>query len=208
MWSHWSKRFEDKYGDYTLSPRPFVEPIARLARRRLGPKWTAQQANAAKHAAVTGAWAQEDWYIAGKADSLLCQSCGVAVGSKHHRYHECGARHLIRVTEAPREWQHVARTSPTSLLWTRGLVRHPAADWKFQPVEEHITWRTADGEEPCFTGVTCSDGSKLGSSEFGQSGWAAVSVREDGVVDDAAWGALPVSLPVHRKIKRAELFGE
>ena len=26
------------------------------------------------------------------------------------------------------------------MVWTRGLVKHPAADWAFQPVEEHIRW--------------------------------------------------------------------
>ena len=39
-----------------------------------------------------------------------------------------------------RTWQHVAHKQPGSLLWTRGLMRHPAADWKFQPTERQACW--------------------------------------------------------------------
>lgn len=96
MLENWTPRLAIETGNWSLLPRPFVEPVVRLMRRRVGGKWTPRHANAAQHAVVTVAWTQADWYTAGKADSLLCQRCGVQVGTAYLRHFCCEARGLKR----------------------------------------------------------------------------------------------------------------
>ena len=55
--------------------------------------------------------------------------------------------------------------------------------------------------------VVVCDGSKLGSTIWAQTGWAAMAVDPEGRATTQAWGPLPVDLPTQRTIKRAELWG-
>eukprot|EP00974_Lingulodinium_polyedra_P061637 5949408-Lingulodinium_polyedra.AAC.1 len=66
-------------------------------------------------------------------------------------------------------WQHeaeaackvAAESGEVALLWTRGLVRDPAADWRFVPVpESHEVWQRPGCDT--FTGQVFGDGSQLG----------------------------------------------
>ena len=82
----------------------------------------------------------------GKAPTPMCQACGLERGTAHHRYCWCG-RAVSHRFEVPRKWQHVAEVEADSLVWTRGLFRHPAASWAFQPMGEHIQWHVAPRTE-------------------------------------------------------------
>eukprot|EP00959_Pyramimonas_sp_CCMP1952_P317254 6639877-Pyramimonas_sp.AAC.1 len=60
------------------------------------------------------------------------------------------------------------------MLWTRGLVRSPEADWKFVGVaEDQYYEHVVGGDEDYLTGDIVCDGSKLGHSDWAQTGWAA-----------------------------------
>ena len=93
------------------------------------------------------------------------------------------------------------------MLWTRGLVRHPEAEWQFVGIDEgQYMCQAVEVDEDYFTGDIVCDGSTLGYSEWAQTGWAAMSVNEDGKPKYQMCGPLPCTLPVHRKVKRAEMW--
>ena len=125
-----------------MAPRPLLAPIVAKLRRRPTEDWGTHAANAARQAVFHGPWTQEELYKIGKASTPLCQACGREPGTAHHRYYKC-CKAVAHRLEAPRKWQHVAEQEPHSLTWTRGLIRHPAADWAFQPVGEHVHWHAA-----------------------------------------------------------------
>eukprot|EP00959_Pyramimonas_sp_CCMP1952_P342971 7184998-Pyramimonas_sp.AAC.1 len=62
-------------------------------------------------------------------------ACGEAAGTEHHRHYKCIALRDQRL-HAQADWQHVAEQQDTNMLWTRGLVRSPEADWKFVGIAE------------------------------------------------------------------------
>ena len=212
LWARWTAQ----PGREQLAPMPLIAPLVTTLRRPVTDGWGPHARNAARQAVVHGPWTQSELFAIGRVGTATCQACGAAPGTPHHRYYCCEAKETTR-REAPPRWQHVARQQPHSWLWTRGLVRHPGAAWDFQAVGEHIEWSgpavadlTSEGEtrweDLTFTGVVCCDGSKLGSTQWAQTGWAAMSVSPDGEPLVMARGALPVALPVQRTIKRAELW--
>eukprot|EP00973_Karenia_brevis_P038380 5292252-Karenia_brevis.AAC.1 len=60
-------------------------------------------------------------------------------------------------------------------------------------------------EHDAFSGDVFGDGSKLGYGPWSQCGWA-VAMRQNAETVRLCWGPLPVSLPVQRRIKRAEMW--
>lgn len=184
-----------------------IEPIRQQMRAKAGPLWSARHLGVARQLVVSGAWTQDRLYAIGRASTPQCLACGEATGTAHHRYHVCSALHGYRMTAPPelREWQHVAETHPQSLLWSRALMRHPASDWRFVPVQREVQW-DGPGDLGVFTGTVCCDGSKLGHTEHAQVGWAAAQVDDQGQVGVAAMGLMPVALPEQRKVKRVEMW--
>ncbi|CAK0816522.1 unnamed protein product, partial [Prorocentrum cordatum] len=78
-----------------------------------------------------------------------------------------------------------------------------------QRLEARADWqRVAEQQEGRGDGVLAGDivrdGSKLGYAEWAQTGWAAMSINEDGGPTVQVWGPQPCTLPVQRKVKRAE----
>ncbi|CAK0863259.1 unnamed protein product [Prorocentrum cordatum] len=198
LWEEWTQAEEFK----SLSPMPLLAPAVAQLRARDVPK---HAKNAAKKVFVGGAWAMEKLCKCNIVPTDICLACGEAVGTEHHRYYKCHALRSQRL-QAQADWQHVAEQQDTNMLWTRGLVRSPEADWKFVGVEEDQYYgQVVDGEEDYFTGDIVCDGSKLGYSDWAQTGWAAMSLNDNGTAKMQMWGPLPCSLPIHRRVKRAEM---
>ncbi|CAK0822508.1 unnamed protein product, partial [Prorocentrum cordatum] len=199
LWEEWAQAEEFK----TLSPMPFLAPaVAQLGARDF-PK---HARNAAKKVFVGGAWTMEKLCRCNIVPTDICMACGEAVGTEHHRYYKC---HVLRSQrlQAQAGWQHVAEQQDTNMPWTRGLVRSPEADWKFVGIEEDQYYgQVVEGEEDYFTGDIVCDGSKLGHSNWAQTGWAAMSLNDNGTAKMQMWGPLPCSLPIHRRVKRAEMW--
>ncbi|CAK0882196.1 unnamed protein product, partial [Prorocentrum cordatum] len=103
------------------------------------------------------------------------------------RCSKCTALRELRLKAQP-EWQTVAEQQKGNLLWTRGLVRHPEVDWTFIGIAEgqYMCQAVEEGEDH-FTGDIVCDGSKLGHSEWAQTGWAAMSVNEEGKPKYQMW---------------------
>ena len=151
---------------------------------------------------------QQTLHTWGWAEEAECQACKEALGTEGHRLYECKAFHQQRQNTSHRRWQHTAesevRNNRRMLLWTRGLVADPAAQWSHQPPSEEATFRSGGPEWDGYrTGHVYPDGSKLGTSVWAQCGWAAVMGA-----DGRAWmhRAMAAELQVQKQIKRAELW--
>ncbi|CAK0878174.1 unnamed protein product, partial [Prorocentrum cordatum] len=199
LWEEWAQAEEFK----SLGPMPLLAPAVAQLRARDFPK---HARNAAKKIFVGGAWTMEKLCRCNIVPTDICLACGEAVGTAHHRHYKCHALRGQRL-QAQADWQHVAEQQDTNTLWTRGLVRSPEADWKFVGIEEDQYYgQVVDGEEDYFTGDIVCDGSKLGYSDWAQTGWAAMSLNDNGTAKMQMWGPLPCSLPIHRRVKRAEMW--
>ncbi|CAK0857903.1 unnamed protein product, partial [Prorocentrum cordatum] len=198
-WQDWTAA--DEYA--SLRPAPMVAPAVAQLKARDFPK---HAKNAARKAFIAGCWTMSKPSACNIVPTDICFACVEAVGTPHHRYFECQALRVQRLKAQP-EWQTIAEQQEDSLLWTRGLVRHPEADWKFEGVDEgQVMCHAVEGDEDYFTGGIMCDGSKLGYSEWAQTGWAAMSINENGEPKYQMWGPLPCTLPVHRTIKRSEMW--
>ena len=208
LWAEWA--LDDAYS--SLRPRPLIEPVASLIAARCTAQWTTEMKNAAAAVFQGGSWTQDRMCASGLADTELCQLCG-AIGTPHHRLHCCVGYRGAR-SGCPATYQHIAEEAdPSNLLWTRGLAVDPSSSWHFRPVSENgndIVWRAseADSGPVTFSGRGFTDGSLMRKTRTGgQTGWAAIerrcSANEATVV---MYGVLPVSLPVQRRILRAELW--
>ncbi|CAK0847595.1 unnamed protein product [Prorocentrum cordatum] len=199
LWEEWTQAEELK----SLSPMPLVAPAVAQLRAREFPK---HAKNAAKKVFIGCAWTMEKLCKCNIVPTDICSACGEAVGTEHHRYYKCDALRDQRL-QAQADWQHVAEQQDTNMLWTRGLVRSPEADWKFVGVAaDQYYGQMVDGEEDYFTGDIVCDGSKLGYSDWAQTGWAAMSLTDNGTAKMQMWGPLPCTLPIHRRVKRAEMW--
>ena len=199
IWQDWTAA--DEYA--SLRPAPMVAPAVAQIKARGFPT---HAKNAAKKVFIGGSWTMSKLSECNIVPTDICLACGLAVGTPHHRYFKCQKLRETRLKAQP-EWQTVAEQQEENLLWTRGLVRHPEADWKFEGIDEgQFFSQTVEGDEDYFAGDTVCDGSKLGYSEWAQTGWAAMSINESGQPKFQMWGPLPCTLPVHRKVKRAEMW--
>ncbi|CAK0843011.1 unnamed protein product, partial [Prorocentrum cordatum] len=199
LWEEWTQAEEFK----SLSPMPLLAPAVAQLRARDFPK---HARNAAKKVFVGGAWTMEKLCRCNIVPTDICLACGEAVGTEHHRYYKC---HALRGQglQAQADWQRAAEQQDTNMLWTRGLVRSPEADWKFVGIEEDQCYgQVVDGKEDYFTGDIVCDGSKLGYSDWAHTGWAAMSLNDNGTAKMQMWGPLPCSLPIHRRVKRAGMW--
>ncbi|CAK0838233.1 unnamed protein product [Prorocentrum cordatum] len=198
LWEEWMQAEEFK----SLSPMPLLAPAVAQLRAREFPK---HAKNAAKKVFIGGAWTMEKLCRCNIVPTDICLACGEAAGTEHHRHYKCDALRGQRL-QAQADWQHVAGQQDTNIPWARGLVRSPEADWKFVGIEEDQYYvQVVDGEEDYFTGDIVCDGSKLGYSDWAQTGWAAMSLTDNGTAKMQMWGPLPCSLPIHRRVKRAEM---
>ena len=160
-----------------------------------------------------GAVTQSVLHEWGWAASPTCQECRTEDGTPQHRYHSCEASRSTRWGSEHRTWQHQAdddcKKGEKVLLWTRGLAKDPSSEWVFKPPPEETCCKVikaADFEwDGTISGDIYPDGSKLGHTEWAQCGWAWVTLS-GGKVRVGQFGALPISLPVQRRIKRAELW--
>ncbi|CAK0830576.1 unnamed protein product [Prorocentrum cordatum] len=199
LWENWTKAEEHK----SLSPAPFMAPAVAQLRARDFPK---HAKNAAKKVFVGGAWTMARLSQCNIVPTDICLACGKAVGTEHQWYYKCEALRDQRL-QAQADWQHIAEQQDTNMLWTRGLVRSPEAAWAFTSIgEEQYYGQVAQGDEDYFTGDIVCDGSKLGYSDWAHTGWAAMSLAEDGTARMQLWGPLPCRLPIHRRVKRAEMW--
>ncbi|CAK0818028.1 unnamed protein product [Prorocentrum cordatum] len=197
-WEEWAQAGELK----SLSPKPLVAPAAAQLRAREFPK---HAKNAAKKICIGGAWTMEKLCKCNIVPTDICLACGEAVGTEHHRYYKCNALRNQRL-QAQVDWQHVAEQQDANILWTRVLVKSPEADWKFVGIaEDQYYGQVVDGDEDYFTGDIVCDGPKLGYSDWAQTGWAAMSLTDNGTAKMQFWGPLPCTLPIHRKVERAEM---
>jgi hypothetical protein len=206
VWATWTKADETRK---RLHPAPLVEPVQRWFKKHrfgVGPAVAAQ-------AVAAGLWTQQKANMHGVAgaENADCQAClkrGVHVcGDAKHRLGHCPEYQAQRL-KLVREWQHQVATSQDRLLWDRGLASDPSLRYPFVPQPEVVNWVETGAEDRLYTGDVATDGSRIGNwRDMGQTGWAAVMLADDtdGILL-ASWGPLPTSLPVHRRIARAELW--
>ena len=134
LWEGWTS--DQKYEQ--LHPAPFIDPTREELKAR-GRRTHAR--NAARKCVIAGGWTRAALHEIGKVDSDGCQACHQARGTPHHRYYCCPALRDQR-NRAPVEWQHVAEGRPDALLRTRGLARHPEADWSFEGNSEESYYQS------------------------------------------------------------------
>ena len=203
----WATWVQAKVARAPLAPAPLLEPVQRWFR---GKKWGPGPAAAAQ-AVTAGLWTQSKAFQHGVAEHPNCLAClarGLTVeGTSQHRLGSCKSMRSERLA-LPERWQHQIETSPNRWLWDRGLLADPTKRHPFKQQPEETRWNVPDGEEALFTGDVATDGSRIGNwRDLGCTGMAAAQLAPGGTeVTIAAWGPLPVDLPVQRKIARAELF--
>ncbi|CAK0869555.1 unnamed protein product, partial [Prorocentrum cordatum] len=131
--------------------------------------------NAARKAFIGGSWTMSKLCECNTVPEDICLARGEAVGTPHHRHFKCQALRERRLRAQP-EWQ-----------------------------TGQYMCQTVEGDGDYFTGDIVCDGSKIGYSEWAQTGWAATSINENGMPKYQMWGPLPCTPPVHMEIKRAEM---
>ncbi|CAK0883269.1 unnamed protein product, partial [Prorocentrum cordatum] len=198
LWEAWTKAEERE----SLRPALLAAPAVAQLRARDSPK---HAKNAAEKAFVSGSWTMSKLCQCNIAPTDICMACGESGGTPHHRYYKCPGIRELRLKAQP-EWQTAAEQQEDNLPWTRGLVQHPEADWKFVGIDEgQYMHQAVEGDEDYIPGDIACDGSKPGYSDWAQTGWAAMSIDEEGKPRCQMWGPLPYNLPVHRRVKRAEM---
>ena len=203
QWADWTE--QEKYKE--LKPAPLIAPVQSWLRRQRGSA-KADVVRAVVQKGMTTQSVLHEWKWV-PADT--CRACGLAPGTPQHRLYECEKYRESRAATAHRRWQHKAGTEASAgervLLWTRGLMSDPSAEWEFRPPPPESTdlgWH--DPKEDWagfFTGEVYTDGSKLGNSKWSQCGW---SVVQGCSASAASYGAMPVDLSIQRQTKRAELW--
>jgi ribonuclease HI len=206
QWLKWTS--DPRYS--SLAPAPLIRPIQNWLRKR---GTTKMDQGVARALVTRGAVTQSVLHEWGWAASPTCQECRTEDGTPQHRYHSCEASRSTRWGSEHRAWQHQAdddcKKGEKVLLWTRGLAKDPSSEWAFKPPPAETCCKVikaADFEwDGTISGDIYPDGSKLGHAEWAQCGWAWVTLS-GGKVRVGQFGALPISLPVQRRIKRAELW--
>ena len=207
LWQVWADTDERK----ELLPRPLVEPVVRLSKRAQRHPREAPAIRAALGVIQGGWWTQEVANSTGASDHPFCLKCEPAVmGTAMHRVWTCPIYHEVRSDLAPNHL-HLDTVTGSKLMWEKGLMH--------DPVERYTPGRTHDGtahfwihpnaRDSCFGGKLFVDGSLLSKhgAQGGQAGWAVVQVDEAShELVCTAHGAMPVTLPVQRRIMRAELW--
>ena len=96
-----------------------------------------------------------------------------------------------------------AIASADSLLYTRGLEAEKQVPFHATPEVTH--WQLGQEQEALLENVVGTDGSLTHKHRSGgKCGWAVVGSQNGQQV--AAWGSMPASLPVQKRILRAELW--
>jgi len=125
-------------------------------------------------------------------------------GTPYHRLWECPATAAVRRKGDPRYQLGGEQALSDDLLYTRCLVSERTVP--FQPTPESVHWRAGAHQLLHLEGHAASDGSlKHKHRAGGQCGWSVAG--RSGGSEIVIWGSMPCSLPVHKKILRAELWG-
>ena len=195
LWERWTSQPQWA----SLAPKPCIDPFRRLcASTRAG----FDIRRAVEHIVTMGSVTQMTLQSWGFADSGNCLRCECQ-GSAHHRFWTCPAHRNTR-GQAERYYQHMgAEASPNNLLFTRGLEAEKKVPFHATPEVTH--WQLEQGQEPMFENKIATDGSLMHKhSAGGKCGWAVVGNQNGQQM--VAWGTMPASLPVQKRILRAELW--
>ncbi|CAK0863646.1 unnamed protein product, partial [Prorocentrum cordatum] len=160
----------------SLEPAPCIAPSASQFKAK---GFSKHAKSAAKKVFIGGSWTMSKLCESDIAPTDICSGCGNAVGTPRHRLCKCEALRQQRL-EAQADWQRVAEQ------------------------QDQCQGAAFEGDDDTFTGDIACDGPKLGYAERAQTGWAAMSINEDGKPKVQLWGPQPCTLPVRWGAKRAE----
>ena len=209
LWKDWAGDSDERK---ELLPCPLLEPAIRANKRAQRRQQEAPATKAVLGVIQSGWWTQEVAHKAGISLSPFCLNCGPGVlGSAQHRLWACPAYRETRMNLPPTHQPQGQTATGDKLKWERGLMH--------DPVEKYTPGRTHDGKihvwiHPSVVGNSLGgklfvDGSLLCKygSQGGQAGWAVTQIHETShELVCSAHGAMPISLPVQRRILRAELW--
>jgi hypothetical protein len=183
---------------------PDLEPLKGFLHTQRGPKVGASL----RALGEGGWWTQKRMFEAGMrgVEDDVCKSGHDQVGSLYHRCCGCSAsRQLMEASTRHQDILHMAKSAVHCQL---PLFQH-GVPWLAEPTRppEMVT-RWCGGvvvEDPTFTGDVFSDGSLIGGCRRGdeRSGWAAVTITEQGDVIFGIYGTCPDFFPTSL---RAELW--
>ena len=94
-----------------------------LLRKRPTATWTAAHIAMAKSLVSAGHLTQQRRYDMGLSHTPLRQACHQHMGTPMHRLYACREATALAAPDAlpGSQWRHMAASSPSHLLWTRGL---------------------------------------------------------------------------------------
>ena len=209
LWREWAGGSDERK---ELLPCPLLEPMILANKRAQRRPQEAPAIKAALGVIQAGQWTQEVANKAGIAQHPFCLKCEQAVsGSPQHRLWACPANRESRIDLPPTHHHQGQTATRDKLKWERGLMHDPVE--KYTPgCTHHSTirvWIHPSVVGDSFGGKLFVDGSLMcqhGSQE-GQAGWAVAQIHETThELVCSALGAMPISLPVQRRILRAELW--
>ena len=135
----------------------------------------------------------------------FCLKCEPAVlGSAKHRLWACRAHREARF-DSPTHQHQGATATGDKLKWKRGFLHGPVE--KYTPRRAHDgtshVWVQHSVVGNSFGGTLFVEGSQMckHGAQGGQTGWAVAQINEaTRVLVCSAHGAMPISLPVQRRI--------
>ena len=141
-----------------------------------------------------GIWTQERLARLRGEEDGSCQLCNDGPGTMFHRCYECLALQTERDMYVSQEVRAAARAvgSQYREQFANGIFPDPGAilPTGFPERECQVFWhnRLPDG---LLEGHTFTDGSSSGSGALRRAGWAVVAVDDVGILEAAAYGAVP-----------------
>ena len=144
-WLAWTR--QEAYRQ--LAPAPLMEPLRRL-RGTKRPGWCRRARETLNKVVTDGGCAQRRLCEVGLVTDGTCLACQKEIGSLHHRYFGCHTTWEERRKLPSRTWQHDAEGQAEWLLWTRCLVKDPAASWEPLPCQEEVRWKLGEGQDALF----------------------------------------------------------
>ena len=194
---------------------PFILPILRLLEAPHSEEWGAEQQGALRSVLTGRQWPQARRFQAGFTTARCCQLCVKGgpcsetsvdprfQGTLMHRAWACPMLESYRQRWAPRDWLEEVHSKLRSgslsaedtALYTRGLLKTPAALLDSPPLEASFEWVVRPPEEACHA-LAFSDGSRIdaGADLFGlcaRQGWGLAIYNEQRQLVAAACGRPP-----------------
>ena len=198
---------ECERAQWTKQARLAAEPIRRFLRST---KHTPNAKATVATAACNGFWPRARLARCRKI-SELCDKCGTAPDTIHHRLWKCPAVDEERKASSTQALRIAAEVAGEhSLLFNRGWMWHPSDAWP-EPADalqarfeqfttadrEDVAVELADAREWSLQGLVHQDGSCSPHilSELARASWAAVQVDERGHPTARVSGVVPRELP-------------